>query len=325
MDAVEYDNILPLIALIDEIAGNGEPPWGVACIRRNNLKPMTNEAFLLAIKPAIQEAKEARVYFSDDKNIYVAWSGEQKAIYKHIRGVVLANLVQSGMAAEPLAVIFYMDPKARGSEFKAALEAEVEKSPQSSALKPKAKAPVPKDASPFDFDDEDELDNEKGSKSFFSVTPEQVSSYIEIRDQRPFRKQLQILVVEDQIFSQRLLCEILRGARTSAREAPVVDAFQGIREAWELFLKKAHDIAFIDLGLIDGSGHSLTRAIKELDPMTQVIIVTANTYEGELGVARQNNVDGFIVKPYTKKQVLDYIDRYVSSHKGGARGSISKF
>ncbi len=325
MDAVEYDSLIPLISLVDEIAKKGDSTWGVACIRRNNLKTMTNEAFLLAVTPAIQEAKEAQIYFSDNKNIYIAWSGEQKAIYKHIRGVVLANLVQAGMAAEPLAVISYMDPKARGADFKTALEAEIEKSSQANALKPKIKGPLPQDASPFDLDDDDDTEKEKGVKSIFSVTPEQVTSYIEIRDQRPFRKQLQILVVEDQIFSQRLLCEILRGARSSTREAPSVDAVQTIREAWDLFLKKAHDIAFIDLGLIDGSGHSLTRAIKELDPMAQVIIVTANTYEGELGVARQNNVDGFIMKPYTKKQVLDYIERYVISHKGGVRGSISKF
>ena len=325
MDAVEYDNVSPLISLIDEIARSGDSSWGVACVKRNNLKSMTNEAFMLAITSAIQDALAAKVFFSDNKSIYVAWSGEQKAIYKHIRGLVLATLVQSGMAADPLAVISYMDPKVRGAEFKVALEAEAGKSPQTSVQKPKAKAAIPPGASPFDFDDDDEEESDKGPKNFFSVTPEQVTSYIEIRDQRPFRKQLQVLVVEDQIFSQRLLCEILRGARSTTREAPAVDAVQGIREAWELFLKKAHDIAFIDLGLIDGSGHSLTRAIKELDPMTQVIIVTANTYEGEMGVARQNNVDGFIVKPYTKKQVLDYIDRYVSSHKGGVRGSIGKF
>lgn len=319
MDAVEFDNVTPLISLVDEIAKKGDAIWGIACIRRHTLKAMTNEAFLLAVMPAIQKAAEARVYFSENKNIYIAWSGEQKAIYKHIRGVVLATLVQAGMAAEPLAVISYMDPKARGTEFKASLEAEVEKSAQA----PKV---LPVDASPFDIDDEEETEKDsKGTKSIFAVTPEQVTSYIEIRDQRPFRKQLQILVVEDQIFSQRLLCEILRGARTSTREAPAVDAVQTIREAWDLFLKKAHNIAFIDLGLLDGSGHALIRAIKELDPMAQVIIVTANTYEGELGVARQNNVDGFIMKPYTKKQVLDYIDKYVSSHKGATRGTINKF
>jgi len=326
MDADEFDNVTPLISLIDEIAKKGDATWGIACIRRHTLKAMTNEAFLLAVTPAIQEATEARVFFSENKNIYIAWSGEQKAIYKHIRGVVLATLVQAGMAAEPLAVISYMDPKARGAEFKATLESELEKSAQANMTKAKPKIPVPVDASPFDIDDEEETEKDsKGTKSIFAVTPEQVTSYIEIRDQRPFRKQLQILVVEDQIFSQRLLCEILRGARTTTREAPAVDAVQTIREAWDLFLKKAHDIAFIDLGLLDGSGHALTRAIKELDPMAQVIIVTANPYEGELGVARQNNVDGFIMKPYTKKQVLDYIDRYVSSHKGGTRGAINKF
>ena len=57
------------------------------------------------------------------------------------------------------------------------------------------------------------------------------------------------------------------------------------------------------LNLTDGSGHTLARAIKEVDPNSQVIIITANHHEDEIKVARQNNVDGFITKPYNKKRI----------------------
>lgn len=109
----------------------------------------------------------------------------------------------------------------------------------------------------------------------------------------------------------------------------MIDAVQGIQDAWKVYLKGAPDIVFVDLGLIDGSGHTLARAIKELDSTACVIIVTANNYEEELGVARQNNVDGFITKPYNKKQIIDCLERYIgtlkSQTKGANRGSAGQF
>jgi len=63
----------------------------------------------------------------------------------------------------------------------------------------------------------------------------------------------------------------------------------------------------------------LVRAIKEIDSSANVVVVTANNYEEELMVARQNNVDGFITKPYNKKQILDCIEKYKASTKSLAR------
>jgi CheY-like chemotaxis protein len=123
-----------------------------------------------------------------------------------------------------------------------------------------------------------------------------------------------MLVVEDQHFSQKLLCEILRGVRTpNSNESPTIEVTEYIQDAWMMFVKNAPDITFIDLVLQDGSGHTLARAIKEVDPQSRVVIVTANSHEGEIEVARQNNVDSFITKPYNKKQILDCATNYIAT------------
>jgi CheY-like chemotaxis protein len=158
--------------------------------------------------------------------------------------------------------------------------------------------------------------------SLIAPTTEELQHFQEAKNQKPYRKQLHVLVVEDQVFSQKLICEIIRGARQAGGGSLATDAVFGARDAWNLFVKKAHDIAFIDLVLPDGGGHALTRAIKELDPTTCVVIVTANNYDEEISVAWQSNVDGFVAKPYNKKQILDYIDKYGSKPKAHTKGAL---
>lgn len=167
-------------------------------------------------------------------------------------------------------------------------------------------------------------ENEKTHPSILSalhVTPADADLFEASRDLRSYRNELQILVVEDQVFSQRLLCDILRGTPACNKKTTFIDTARGILEAWQLYLLKAPDIAFIDLGLIDGSGHTLTRAIKELDPESCVIIVTADPCQKEVDIARENNVDGFIAKPYRKKQITDYVDRHIAALRGHGRSA----
>lgn len=129
-------------------------------------------------------------------------------------------------------------------------------------------------------------------------------------------RHINVLAVEDLPFYQKLLSEMVRGIRILGIESITMDMAIGIRSAWDLFIKKGHDVVFVDLGLIDGSGHMLSRAIKELDSSVTVIIVTANNHEEEQGVARQNNVNKFLTKPYSKKQIMDCIERHVQNSKG---------
>ncbi len=110
---------------------------------------------------------------------------------------------------------------------------------------------------------------------------------------------------------------VLRGGIrvTNTGDTPDVVTTIGRQEAWDIYLKTAPDIVFIDLHLADGSGHALAQAIKEIDAKSYVIVVTANNYTEEIDVANQNNVDAFIAKPYNKKTILDCIEKYITTFR----------
>ncbi len=316
-ELIEYSTVPPMLNLIDIAQRDSESLWGIACVKREYLRPMTNEAFLLTLRSALQDVDAANVFFIGSRRIYIMWNGDQKKIYKQLRNFVGSVLTQPGIAADSTAFISYIDPHINSDELKLNIR---EEGGLAGFGANKTKQAVAAD--PFGEDDSDD-DDDMGAYSnpqALVCTGAQRERFNETRAEKPYRKQLQILVVEDQIFSQKLLCEIIRSSRSNGQDAPVIDAVTGIHEGWKAYLKKAHDIVFADLGLADGSGHALARAIKELDPISQVVIVTANNFEEELGVARQNNVDGFIAKPYNKKQILDCIDKYTATLKGRGKG-----
>lgn len=320
MTLYEHTTPAPLAEIINKVDTQSRD-WGLAVVKRHYLRAMTNEAFLMAARPVLQGAAEAHVAYGGEQNIYIAWNGKQKLIYKLLRNLASTSLMRPGLNVDAGVLVTYFDPAQRKDDIKDLFEADM------AGANPRA------DAESLDgFEDNFEADTDEEQAqgpASLRVSPEQVELFQEASAQKPYRRQLHILVAEDQVFSQKLLCEILRSVRVrNNNESPTIDAVQSVREAWKIFLKKAPDMIFIDLNLLDGSGHMLARAIKELDPQSQVIIVTANNFEEELNVARQNNVDGFITKPYNKKQILDGVDRYVEASKpakGLRRGSTGRF
>ncbi|MDX2028090.1 MAG: response regulator [Alphaproteobacteria bacterium] len=323
MDIIHHTTPALLVSFLDEIERSDDDQWGIVRIKKNQLRSVTNEAFLLAIKPALQNANPAHVFFID-KRIYILWRGHQKPVYQQLRALLVKTLTQPGLDSASAAP--YLDPRAKGKAFKAALQA-----PRKDQLgDPDDSLFNPADAVTLFGNLEVPVAAVETSPAALALNQEQIEMYQDVRLQKLNRRQLQILIVEDQVFSQKLLGEILRDMRAhNHQDTPLIDMAQGIQEAWKIYLRKAPDLVFVDLGLIDGSGHTLARAIKQLDPSAHVIIVTANNFEEEISVAQQNHVDGFIAKPYNKKQIFDCIDRYLAmarpKAKGTSRGTTNQF
>ena len=310
MAIYEHGALAPLADIINQIEPENQE-WGFVTIKRHYMHVMTNEAFLQAIRPVFNGILEAHIAYHSNHNVYIAWHGKQKVVYKLLRNLASTSLILPNLMVDASVLVSYLDPAQRADEIRDLLASD---------------SPAEQGERGLDaFDDDTEEEVAQGPAAL-RVSPEQISLYNESSFQKPYRRHLHILVVEDELFSQKLLLEILRSVRVrNNNESPVIDTVQSIRDAWKLFLKKAPDIIFIDLNLTDGSGHTLARAVKELDPRSHVIILTSNSFEEELNVARQNNVDGFITKPYNKKQILDGINRYVDATKpakGSRRGSF---
>ncbi len=124
---------------------------------------------------------------------------------------------------------------------------------------------------------------------------------------RATREKSEILVVEDQLFSRKILQEVLQSAH-------VVHLAATAKEGLRLFLENAPDIALLDIELTDESGHTLAHFIKTLDPNVFVVMVTGNNSVEDVNMAKANKVDGFIVKPYNKAKIFESIDKYFALH-----------
>ena len=93
----------------------------------------------------------------------------------------------------------------------------------------------------------------------------------------------------------------------------VGEADDGIA-AVELFKQCRPDITLMDLQMPGLNGIDATKAIRHLDPLARIIILT--TFDGDVQVTRslQAGASGYILKNLTRTDLIDYI---LSIHAGG--------
>ena len=130
---------------------------------------------------------------------------------------------------------------------------------------------------------------------------------IQMPQEKSERNPLHLLVVEDHDLLRKLFSEAFRGSH-------VVHAASSAEEGWKLYLDKAPNITFLDIGLPGASGHDLAHKIKRHDPASYVIMATISDDTEDMEEAARNNADGFIVKPFDKKKIAGYIDQYLAIH-----------
>jgi len=118
------------------------------------------------------------------------------------------------------------------------------------------------------------------------------------------RENPEIMVVEDQHFSRILLLGLFN------KEYRCFGA-KDAKEAISNFSVYAPDIIFLDIELPDQNGHELAKLFKSIDPQVHIVMVTANHYQKDVKKAIENQVNGFVVKPYNKQKLLNTIE----SHK----------
>ncbi|MCL2469426.1 MAG: response regulator [Alphaproteobacteria bacterium] len=124
---------------------------------------------------------------------------------------------------------------------------------------------------------------------------------------RPGRDRPRILIVEDQLFSRRLLQGLLQNDF-------VVDIAVAAKDAMHSYFENAPDIAFVDIELTDDSGHTLAQFMKAIDKDAFIVMVTANHAIEDVALAKSNQVDGFIAKPYNKAAIYGSIGTYYERH-----------
>jgi CheY-like chemotaxis protein len=148
---------------------------------------------------------------------------------------------------------------------------------------------------------------EKGLRFNWNATEEQRAVFHYARTARPLRRELVILLVEDQRFFQQVFRSAL------GIHQPVVIA-NNAKEGWDMYFEHAPDIAFLDVQMEGMSGHELAWGLNRLDADGFIVMLTAANDIESMAEADENGARAFISKPYNQKKLLDCIARYHASH-----------
>ena len=289
---VEHNAKAALLSLVEDIHNQNALAWGLVAIERSHLKDMTNDALMLAIKPALQEVTRAKIFFMENDTVCVTWFGMPRQTYQKLMSVC-RPLVRTGVTETIEKIVAYLDPLVMAEELNVLLNPK--KNGVQSDLRGDAKMALRQAAN-----------HTWPENVAFFITSEQTDQFQKLVAGRAVRDRLNILIVEDQSFLRNLLAEVLRTDYA-------IETAADLKEGWNLYVKKAPDIVFLDIQLPDGSGHALAHRIKELDPASYIVMVTASNQRDDVELAKENHVDGFIIKPFNKKKISDCIDYYLVS------------
>lgn len=120
---------------------------------------------------------------------------------------------------------------------------------------------------------------------------------------RHARKRVSILVVEDQRFNLQMVVEILgRGFDTH----PAIDGATALK----LYETHAPDMVFLDIDLPGIDGLCVLEAITALDPESFIVMLTASHDQKDVERAMQCKAQGYIVKPFTRQKINQYLSLY---------------
>ncbi len=131
------------------------------------------------------------------------------------------------------------------------------------------------------------------------INKDLIKSLAERREQR---LEPEIMVVEDDMFSQKLVVNALKGAYSLS----IIGDGQG---ALMNYVTKAPDILFLDIGLPDIDGHKVLKKLFEIDPNAFVVMFSGNSDRENIFKALEIGAKGFVGKPFTQDKLLQYIQK----------------
>ncbi len=124
----------------------------------------------------------------------------------------------------------------------------------------------------------------------------------DIRQRREEREKPELMMIEDDAFTRRLVENVLQKhySMTGLGEAT---------HALNTYARLAPDVLFLDINLPDVTGHELLEKIIALDPAAYVIMLSGNCDRENIVQAMSKGAKGFIAKPFTRDKLFQYIDR----------------
>ena len=136
-----------------------------------------------------------------------------------------------------------------------------------------------------------------------------------IPKKRAARKDVQLLVIEDYILTQRLI-------KNTLAERYLLAAAKDGYEAITQYADTAPDVVFLDIGLPDASGQDILRKILKMDPEAYIVMLSGNGDRENIVEAMSSGAQGFIAKPFTQNKLFQYIEKSKHFIQKNSKGDI---
>lgn len=230
------------------------------------------------VKQAInQQHNEAQLYFSDDGDVYVVC---ERMLMKELRQI--AAMLPFGQYT----TIRHYELDLQVNTLLVQLEAKIEtQRAQEDVLKQRVEAER----------------NSKKRLEILDYAPD-AGWIARARAQRQTRTQHALMIVEDDVFSRRLLENVL----PKTMEVTSLGESKSVPEQYTIVMP---DIVFLDINLPDVNGHDLLQKILTIDPDAYVIMISGNSDRDNVTRAITKGARGFIAKPFARERLYDYIAR----------------
>ncbi len=116
------------------------------------------------------------------------------------------------------------------------------------------------------------------------------------------RSEPQLLVIDDDVFSSKLVTNVVR-------QHYRIKAVDNPQQALSSYDELAPDLLFLDINLPNVSGHELLEKIMIRDPQAYVIMLSGNADLDNIRTAMTRGAKGFVSKPFTRDKLFQYIER----------------
>lgn len=120
------------------------------------------------------------------------------------------------------------------------------------------------------------------------------------KGKRMARRRLNVLVVEDEAFTRRLIVGALRD------HFDVIEAESG-SEAFAAYSLNAPDLVFLDIELPDINGQVVLQKLIHLDPQAFIVMLSGSSFKENILAALEVGAQGFVTKPFAKEKLMHYL------------------
>lgn len=94
---------------------------------------------------------------------------------------------------------------------------------------------------------------------------------------------------------------------------------RSLEEARAQYDDSLPDITFLDIDLPDGNGFELLDYIRSQEPEAYVIMLTGSKLPEDVATSQEKGVSGYIIKPFTKAKIEEYIEDYMQVRERGIK------